>query len=56
MLDYTLHNGDCAEVLEQYENKVDLIVTSPPYDNLRDYGNHGFNFNVVADACVVFAH
>ena len=52
MLDYTLHNGDCAEILEQYKNKVDLIVTSPPYDALRIYGNHGFDFDAVADACV----
>lgn len=35
-----LYNGDCNEVMEQmYLDgiKVDLTVTSPPYDNLRTY-------------------
>lgn len=31
-------NGNCAEVLSSIEsNSIDLVVTSPPYDNLRDY-------------------
>ncbi len=31
-------NGDCTEILSKIEsNSVDLVVTSPPYDNLRDY-------------------
>lgn len=31
-------NGNCAEVLSEIKsNSVDLIVTSPPYDDLRDY-------------------
>ena len=35
-----LYNGDCNEVMEQMYSdgiKVDLTVTSPPYDNLRTY-------------------
>ena len=47
----TLYNGDCAAVLAGLEQKADLILTSPPYDNLRDYGGHGFDFERVADAC-----
>lgn len=32
-------NGNSADVLSQMEsNCIDLVVTSPPYDNLRDYG------------------
>lgn len=32
--------GDCLEVLKQGpDNSVDLVVTSPPYDNLRTYNN-----------------
>lgn len=33
-------NGDCLKELEKLENEsVDLIVTSPPYHNLRVYSN-----------------
>ena len=52
MNDYVIHHGDCVDVLGQYEGQADLILTSPPYDNLRDYGGHEFNFSRVADACV----
>ena len=37
----TLFNGDCLEVMDELIKegiKVDLTVTSPPYDNLRAYG------------------
>ena len=31
-------NGNCAEILSEFEgNSIDLVVTSPPYDDLRDY-------------------
>ena len=48
----TLYHGDCAEVLPAAGVKANLILTSPPYDNLRTYGGHGFDFDRVADACV----
>lgn len=35
----TIYHGDCREVLPQIE-PVDLVVTSPPYDNLRRYGGY----------------
>ena len=44
-------HGDCAEVLRPMEGAVNLIVTSPPYDNLREYGGGEFDFDSVADAC-----
>ena len=37
-----LYNGDCLEVMDRMiteGEKVDLVVTSPPYDNLRTYNN-----------------
>jgi DNA modification methylase len=35
-----LFNDDCLKVLPTIpENSVDLIITSPPYDNIRDYNN-----------------
>lgn len=35
-----LYLGDCVEVLRKniVDNSIDLVVTSPPYDNLRKYG------------------
>lgn len=35
--DCVLYQGDCLEVMPTL-GKVDAVVTSPPYDNLRDYG------------------
>ena len=41
--------GDCVEIMkEMKENSVDLVVTSPPYDNLRDYKGYTFNFEGIA--------
>ena len=40
MSKYRLYNGDCLEVMDKLIKegvKVDLTVTSPPYDDLRDY-------------------
>ena len=52
MNEWQLHHGDCADILPDLGVKADLILTSPPYDNLRTYGGHGFDFDRVADACV----
>ena len=36
-----LRKGDCKEVLKTLpDNSVDLTVTSPPYDNLREYNGN----------------
>lgn len=44
-----LFNGDCAEVLAKIApDKIDLTVTSPPYDNLRDYHGYSFDFEAIA--------
>lgn len=40
--------GDAVQELQQIpENSIDLIVTSPPYDQLRDY-KHNCNFDLHA--------
>lgn len=36
----TLYLGDCREILPTL-GKVDAVVTSPPYGEMRDYGGHG---------------
>ena len=43
-----LIHGDCLEVLKHIPSgSIDLVVTSPPYDNLRDYdGTLEWNFEI----------
>lgn len=49
MPDYTLHHGDCLEVMKAIpDGSVDLTVTSPPYDNLRTYNGYTFDFEGIA--------
>ena len=41
--------GDNAEVLATFPDAcIDLVVTSPPYDDLRTYGGHSWDFPAVA--------
>jgi len=44
-MDY-LYCGDCNEVMDSciIESSIDLIITSPPYDNIRDYKGYVFDF------------
>jgi len=43
-------NGDNVEVLKTFDNEcIDLTVTSPPYDNLRTYKGHTWDFEGVAN-------
>ena len=44
--------ADCVDLLPQLALQADLILTSPPYDGLRRYGGHPFDFPAVAQACV----
>ena len=40
----TIINGDSKNVLQLFpSDTIDLVVTSPPYDNIRDY--NGYNFD-----------
>lgn len=41
--------GNCAEIMESWPDEcIDLTVTSPPYDNLRDYKGYTFDFETIA--------
>ena len=41
--------GDNVEVLSGLPDAcIDLTVTSPPYDNLRTYGGHSWDFDALA--------
>ena len=42
--------GNCVEVMKQFDDEViDLTVTSPPYDNLRNYKGFVFPFEDIAE-------
>jgi len=41
--------GDCLEVMKSIPDKsIDMVLTSPPYDNLRDYNGYTFDFESIA--------
>ena len=42
-------NDDCVKVLKNLEKDcVDFVLTSPPYDNLRNYTGYNFDFENIA--------
>lgn len=41
-----IYHGDCVGVLPKLK-EIDLAITSPPYDDLRDYGGYIFNYKKV---------
>ena len=44
-----IHNMDCIDGMKMLDdNSVDLVVTSPPYDNLREYNGYSFDFEATA--------
>lgn len=46
----SLHRGDNVKCLQSFvlDNSVDLTVTSPPYDNLRNYTGYTWDFDALA--------
>jgi site-specific DNA-methyltransferase (adenine-specific) len=45
-----IYNESCLNTIKKMPtNFIDLIVTSPPYDNLRDYKGYKFNFKNIAN-------
>lgn len=44
-----IYRSDCIEFMKSMdENSVDLTVTSPPYDELRNYNGYSFDFENIA--------
>ena len=44
-----IHCGDCLKLMKDIlNNSIDLTITSPPYDNLRDYNGYSFDFENIA--------
>lgn len=43
-----VYQGDCISVMKNFDNEcIDLTITSPPYDDLRNY-NSKVDFKEVA--------
>jgi DNA modification methylase len=44
-----IYHSDCVALMESMEaNSIDLTVTSPPYDELRDYNGYHFSIGSIA--------
>lgn len=44
-----IFNEDCLDTMSKMsDNYIDLVLTSPPYDNLRDYKKYNFQFEKIA--------
>lgn len=45
-----IHNENCLHTMSKMDDQIiDLVITSPPYDNLRDYNGYSFDFEKIAN-------
>jgi site-specific DNA-methyltransferase (adenine-specific) len=45
-----IHNEDClSTIVRMGDESIDLVVTSPPYDNLREYNGYTFDSNATIE-------
>lgn len=45
----TIYNEDCLSTMAKMPNNyIDLVLTSPPYDDLREYNGYSFDFESIA--------
>lgn len=46
--DIQLFCSDCVDFVNSInEESIDMVITSPPYDNLREYGGHTYDFEAL---------
>ncbi len=44
-----IYNEDCLKTMEKIPSEfIDFIITSPPYDNIRNYNGYSFEFEKIA--------
>ena len=44
-----IYNENCLNTMDRMpDNFIDLVVTSPPYDTIRNYEGYSFNFDEIA--------
>lgn len=50
-----LHIANAVEFMKNYmeKNSIDLTVTSPPYDDLRNYKGYKFEFEEIREKYVL---
>jgi site-specific DNA-methyltransferase (adenine-specific) len=47
--DITIYNEDCIDTMKKIKNNsIDMIITSPPYNKIRNYHNDSYNFNDIS--------
>ena len=45
----TIYCEDCLKTMQSIDTEsIDLVITSPPYDNLRTYNGYSFDFENIA--------
>lgn len=45
-----IYCGNCADLLKQIDDaSIDMVLTSPPYDNLKSYEGYNFDFKPIAN-------
>ena len=49
--DVSLYNGDACDVLPSLGVEANLILTSPPYGEIRNYGGHTFDWQAMMTTC-----
>lgn len=49
-----IYNQDCITGMKKIpSDSIDMVITSPPYDNLRDYNNSSiWNFDIFKQVAV----
>lgn len=46
---FKIHNEDCLHTMQRIPSDfVDFVITSPPYDDIRDYNGYVFDFETTA--------
>lgn len=49
----TIYNENCIDTMARFPDEyIDLVVTSPPYDNLRNYHGYEFDFEKISKELV----
>lgn len=49
-MNYDIRCTDCVEGMKRLDDgTIDLVITSPPYDNIRQYNGFSFDFDAVAN-------
>lgn len=51
--EYSIYNNNCLDYLKTLQdNSLKFIITSPPYDDLRNYNGYSFDFESIAKELV----